>query len=164
MMKITGVVAMRIPCSIAIIMILVPLVGCGRQSDNGKVNALDHSVSQESQQAQTKSSDEGKMLTRSKLPFTFKGQGKVMQLPGAFTLDSHLNPSGPAPPFGNIYSLSVGEVTVELLDTELKNGMLATKEFGDLQVVVVNNVAEFHGTDEQRKKIESFLGKKKRWW
>lgn len=152
---------MSVPRTIVIMMALIPLVCCGQQSDSGKGNTVDHGVSQETQ---AKTPNESMVSVRSKLPFAFKGEGKVMQLPGAFTLDSQLNPSGPVPPFGHIRSLSVNEATIELLDTELKNGMLSTKEFGNLQVIIVDNIVEFHGTDEQRKRIERFLGKKKSWW
>ncbi len=66
----------------------------------------------------------------------------------------------PVHPLGEVRWLRIEKKDVPLESTELKDGMLKTKEFGDLELVMLGpSRLELHATRAQISKIEDWLTK-----
>ena len=98
--------------------------------------------------------------TKKNLPFRFAVYGKL-STSGTFSpgLDGEFHPIKLVHPSGSVIRLTCDGANVELVNGDLKDGIIATKEFGELEVFDGPNGLEVHGTDTQRRAIEQY-GKK----
>jgi hypothetical protein len=107
-----------------------------------------------------------------KIPYDFEAAAKINIPPGATgSVSFNMDPGTtdfkpPVHPSGSVESLSFQGVSIELAAPEIKGGILSTKDFGDVEVLLLGlrqgrAVLEFRATQTQIDKLKKKLTNKK---